>query len=214
MKYDAVIFDMDGLLLDTERLALLAFTEACAVLKVNVDKTVYMQCIGTTEARTRNILTNALGDAFPYDELARLWSERYKTEAIEKPVALKEGARELLERIHAESLPMALATSTDYDKAVVKLKNTELFEFFDIVVTGDQVKEGKPHPETYIKAAEGLGQAPKNCLAVEDSDNGVRSAYAAGMAVIQIPDLVEPAADVRSLRHLILRSLRDVKYYL
>ena len=214
MKYDAVIFDMDGLLLDTERVAFEAFVEACESLKVRVDRTVYMQRVGTTAAKTREILVNALGKSFPYDALERVWSEKYARGSSAKAVPLKDGAEALLERVRKARLPMALATSTAHEEAVVRLESVGLLDFFELIVAGDQVHQGKPDAETYLKAAEGLGLSANRCLAIEDSDNGVRSAHVAGMAVIQVPDLVEPADEVRLLGHIILGSLGDVERYL
>ena len=173
-----------------------------------------MQRLGTTAAKTREILVDALGKAFPYDALERVWSEKYASGSLAKAVPLKDGAEVLLERVRKARLPMALATSTAHEEAVVKLKSVGLLDFFELIVGGDQVHQGKPDPETYLKAAEGLNLSANRCLAIEDSDNGVRSAHVAGMAVIQVPDLVEPADDVRLLGHIILGSLIDVERYL
>ena len=86
-------------------------------------------------------------------------------------------------------------------------------EKFVAIVGGDQVQKSKPHPDIYFKAAAILGVTPKNCLALEDSENGVRSAVSAGMTVVQIPDLVQPSLDLRGLGHIVLGSLRDVANY-
>lgn len=109
---------------------------------------------------------------------------------------------------------MALATSTAHDEARVRLENAGLLDFFELIVAGDQVEHGKPDPEIYLKAAEGLELSTHQCLAIEDSDNGVRAAHSAGMVVIQVPDLAQPADHVRALGHTVLQSLGEVERYL
>jgi HAD superfamily hydrolase (TIGR01509 family) len=208
MKHSAVIFDLDGLLLDTERPALRAFDEACECMRLTLDRSIYLQCIGTTEFRTREILVEALGEAALYDELRRAWGERY---ALQGPASLKDGAVELLQTMNRSGVPIALATSTFYEKAMEKLRRAEILDYFNAIVTGDQVARGKPDPEIYLQAAMKLNALPGLCVAIEDSDNGVRAAHAAGMTVIQVPDLAPPADDVRALGHLVLESLRDVE---
>jgi len=214
MKHDAVIFDMDGLLLDTERLALQSFLVACEALDIAADASLYLQCIGTTKQRTREILVRALGETFSYDDLYRVWSEEFDRSATEKAISVKNGALQLLNQVRTARLPMALATSTPHERAVRQLQNAGLFDFFDSIIGGDHVRRGKPDAEIYLKAAGILGVSPARCLAIEDSDNGVRSAHAAGMTVIQVPDLVQPADDVRNLGHRIMKSLADVGRYL
>ncbi len=108
------------------------------------------------------------------------------------------------------SIPAAVATSTNKDVAEIKLRLAGLDQYFDHITTGCEVSHGKPHPEIYLLAASRLGVDPKLCLAFEDSNNGVRSAIAASMQTYQIPDLVEPCAEVKALKPIIRRSLLDV----
>lgn len=214
MAYKAVIFDMDGLLLDSERIALDTFLEACRTFGFQPDRNIYMRCIGTNFSRVKEILMEGYGETFPYDDVFKLWTEKYTSEAFEKPVPLKDGAQELLKRIRSDRIPMAVATSTAYDKAVLKLKNAGILDFFKVIIAGDQVENSKPDPEIYRKAAEGLGVSAGDCLVFEDSNNGVRSAHAAGMEVVQIPDLVEPTDKTKALGHTILPSLLQVEDYM
>ena len=128
-------------------------------------------------------------------------------------VPLKNGATELLARLTALAIPIAVATSTSSDRARQKLRSAGILTHFTAVIGGDQVTNSKPHPDIYANAADVLGVTPAKCLALEDSENGVRSATSAGMTVIQIPDLVQPTQALRSLGHIILNSLRDVRTY-
>ncbi len=214
MTPDAVIFDMDGLLLDTERIALRAFRAACAEVGVEADEAVYFRCIGTNAAATTRILRDGYGPGFPLDRIQTLWDEKYAADALARPVPLKAGAGELLNRLAAHGTAMAVATSTAYTLAATKLTNAGIFGHFDFVVAGDQVSQGKPDPEIYATAAQRLGLDAGRCLALEDSDNGVRSALGAGLQVIQIPDLVPPAQEVRAFGHPIMASLHDVAQHL
>ena len=205
----AVVFDMDGLLLDTERIAMAMFEQACALHGVTFDRALYERCIGTSMQGTREILERALGVEV-YDRVGHEWSRLYDARVGTQAVDVKDGARELLDLARGAGLPIALATSTATPLARTKLGLAGLDHYFAAIVGGDAVARGKPHPEPYLTAARTLGIEPRRCWAIEDSDNGVRAAHAAGLFVFQVPDLVQPAADVRGLGHRVVRSLRDV----
>jgi HAD superfamily hydrolase (TIGR01509 family) len=207
---EALVLDMDGLLLDTERIALETFELACRANNFGVDREVYFQCIGSNGAGTRAILLRALGNGFPYDRISKDWAARYHERVMTKPVDLKAGAIELLELVQRLGLPVALATSTRTELANTKLRLAGLDRFFAAVIGGDAVTHGKPHPEPYLAATRLLGRSPSACWAVEDSDAGVRAAHGAGLFVLQVPDLVQPSAAVRSLGHAVVDSLHDV----
>jgi len=205
----AIVFDMDGLLLDTERIALEMFEKACARHDLVVERAVYERCIGTSVSGTREILERALGAAV-YARVSREWFDLYEARVTTQAVDLKDGAREVLELAHGLGLPIALATSTATAIAQTKLRLADLDRYFVTIVGGDAVARGKPNPEPYLLAAQRLGKQPGECWAVEDSDNGVRAAHAAGMFVLQVPDLVPPVDDVRRLGHRVVASLHDV----
>jgi HAD superfamily hydrolase (TIGR01509 family) len=211
MKINAVIFDMDGLLLDTERIAVSAFIEACRDCQFEPDLEIYHQCIGTTYARAQEILITGYGSDFPFDAVYKLWETRYDDETLHKPVPLKNGARSLLHYLQTKGIKRAVVTSSSQSHAIRKLANAGILDFFQFVLCGDQVTKGKPDPEIYLTACEKVGEDPAMCLALEDSDNGVRSAMKAGLNVIQVPDLKEPSAEVKALGHTILKSLVEVE---
>ena len=205
----AIVFDMDGLLLDTERLALAAFEKACSRHDVVVDRAIYDRCIGTSSDGTREILQTAFGQDL-YLRIYRDWSQLYRRRVTTRAVDLKDGAIEILEMARGMKLPLALATSTQTELANTKLRLAGLAAFFAAIIGGDAVARAKPHPEPYLAAARALGRLPAECWAIEDSDNGVRAAHAAGLTVFQVPDLVQPSAAVRGLGHTVLPNLHDV----
>ncbi|MFC1890795.1 HAD family hydrolase [Thermodesulfobacteriota bacterium] len=214
MKYKAVIFDMDGLLLDTERIALDAFIETCERFDLEPDMEVYMKCIGTNNEKTREIFSDGFGPSFSYDAFSKVWFEKYRVSISNNPIPVKSGAIDLLEYLQQLKFKTAVATSTEYKTAVKKLTGTELKSYFKNIVGGDQVEKGKPDPEIYLKVSTLLAEDPKDCLVLEDSDNGVIAASGAGMDVIQIPDLKQPSEKIKDMGHMVLTSLNDVKRFL
>jgi HAD superfamily hydrolase (TIGR01509 family) len=115
-----------------------------------------------------------------------------------------------LKYLEKERVKKAVATSTNHSLAVKELTNAKINRYFDFVLGGDQISKGKPNPEMYLTVCERLREKPGDCLALEDSDNGVISAFEAGLTVIQIPDLVEPSVKVKVLGHKVMQSLEEV----
>nr|WP_321386086.1 HAD family phosphatase [uncultured Vibrio sp.] len=208
MNYQAAIFDMDGLLLDTERVCMRVFQEACEVQKLPFYDEVYLSIIGRNAAGIEAIFRKAYGNDL--DRLHQEWRTRYNAVVKHQAIPVKEGVVELLEWLKEQSLPIAVATSTAKDVAKIKLELAGLSKYFDNLTTGCEVNNGKPDPEIYLLAANRLNVEPTKCLAFEDSNNGVRAAVAANMSTYQIPDLVEPCDEVRQFGHAIVPSLHDV----
>ena len=210
MKPKAVIFDMDGLLLDSERVALAMFVDTCRQFGLDPDVKVYYRCIGGNAARTRHIMREGYGDSFPLDAIEKAWRSRYESEAASRPFPVKAGAAELLSFLQSAKAKKAVVTSTARKIALTKMSNAGLLGHFDLLIGGDEITRSKPDPEIYLSACRRLGESPSNCLALEDSDNGVFSAHAAGLTVIQIPDLVQPSQSMIGLGHIIVSSLAEV----
>ena len=210
MKYKAAIFDMDGLLLDTERIFRDAFKKTCEVLGYEFDKSLFVKLIGTNSVKTKEIMINGFGKGFNYDIFRDNWLWNVKDYLSNNSIPVKEGAVKILEKIKAIPLPMAVATSTKYSDAVKSLESTGILNYFNFIVAGDQVSKGKPDPEIYRMTADKFGVMPDECIVFEDSENGVKSAYGAGMDVIQVPDLLEPSIELKSRGHRIYDSLDDV----
>jgi len=206
-----VLCDMDGLLLDSERLARDAFVRACRDHGWEPDLAVYHLCIGSTYEKTRELLTDAYGSKFPYETIDTSWSAHYHARLAERPVPVKSGAEELLVYLRGVGTPVALVTSTRRTTAEQKLSDSGLLEFFEQLICGGETDRGKPNPDPYLAAAAGLRLDPSSCWALEDSANGVRAAHGAGCLVYQVPDLVEPTDDLRELGHRIVGDLHAVR---
>jgi HAD superfamily hydrolase (TIGR01509 family) len=211
--FAAIIFDMDGLLLDTERIALSAFLQTCTDLGLPAREDLFIRCIGTNQSRGREVLQEGLQGQVDHLLFEDVWDRHYIARTTDNPIPLKNGAAELLEHVSSLQMPAAVATSTRSSRARDKLRSAGILSRFDLVVGGDQVSNSKPAPDIYLKAAQMLKVRPEACLALEDSENGVRAAVAAGMAVVQIPDLVSPSPALRALGHIVLSSLNDVATY-
>ena len=143
-SYNAVIFDMDGLLLDTERIALKYFIQACRAFDFEPDIDVYVRCIGTNPAATQVILTEGYGPEFPYEAIREVWTENYQKAVRGKPIPLKSGAENLLSHLKQNDTRLAVATSTQQETAIHKLQNAGMLHFFEKVIGGDQVANSKP----------------------------------------------------------------------
>ena len=206
----AVVFDMDGLLVDTERIARDGFLHACRANGVRPNPEVYLRCIGTTMKRTRELLIEGHAPGFPYDAITASWNDYCDLHMVRRSPPLKPGAREVLETVRRYDIPCALATATRDPEASERLVSVGLDEFFAVKVTGDRVAKGKPDPETYRTATALLGVNPAHAWALEDSTHGARSALAAGLRVFQIPDLVPPDEATLALGPTLLESLFDV----
>jgi HAD superfamily hydrolase (TIGR01509 family) len=211
MNVAAVIFDMDGLLLDSETLARAAFDDTCGHFGLGEQTALFMQCVGTNQERGKHVLREGLRGKADDVAFGQHWNAKCVEYMSDAEIPLKTGAAELLQELKGAGVPMAVATSTSNPRATQMLQNAGMLQVFDAVVSGDQVTRSKPLPDIYLRAAELLGVRAGGCLALEDSENGVRSALAAGMTVIQVPDLVEPSDEVRELGHTILGSLHDVR---
>ncbi len=210
MNYNAAIFDMDGLLLDTERVCLRVFEQACQTVGVPFLREVYLSVIGCNAAGIEQGLKAGYGPDLDYSRLHKEWRKGYDAVVKHHPIPVKEGVIELLEWLKQHNIPTAVATSTQKEVATIKLRLANLDHYFDSLTTGCEVVNGKPDPEIYLLAAQRLSVDPQQCLAFEDSNNGVRSAIAAKMHTFQIPDLVEPNDTIRALGHHIRPSLQHV----
>jgi HAD superfamily hydrolase (TIGR01509 family) len=203
----AVVFDMDGLLFDTEKLHARAALTAAKEVGCRLDIEVFRLLIGTTEAR--QILLAHYGDSYPFDELRIAWGRQFRRLA-EAGLELKAGAVELLGLLDELGLPRAIATSSSHATVRSHLAVHGLAQRFHIIVARGDYIASKPAPDSFLKAAEQLAVDPQWCLALEDSHNGIRAASAAGMMTVMVPDLIEPTDEIQRLC-LVVPSLHDVR---
>lgn len=206
----AVIFDMDGLMLDTERLAQIAWQKAGAERGFSFPVDVYLAAVGRTKQDTGIIFQQAFGASFPFDELYARKQELFYTMLESEPIPTKAGLFELLDLVDELGLAKAVATSTARPLALKKLTTTGLLARFTTIVGGDEVAHGKPAPDIFLAAAARLGVDAARCLVLEDSEAGVWAAHAAGMTPIMVPDLKTPSTEVAKLARMVVSSLHEV----
>jgi len=210
----AVIFDMDGLMLDTERLALAAWQQASAALGLRCDPDVARRMVGRNQADAMAIVREHHGADFPVDAVMAESAAAYEAIVAREGIALKPGLAALLDWLAGERIATAVATSTRRGRALTKLERTGLLQRFTAIVGGDEVARGKPAPDIFLAAAARLAHAPERCIVLEDSEPGLHGAHAAGIAPIMVPDLHPPSADLLALAPLVLASLDDVRLHL
>ncbi|MCZ4304805.1 HAD family phosphatase [Zoogloeaceae bacterium G21618-S1] len=206
----AVVFDMDGLLLDSERIAYDIGRQVSLDLGIPWTHEVAMQMIGLNSREHEPLLKGAFGNDYPLDAHRAEFGLRYEAVIATGSIPLKPGVLELFDALEAAGLPRAVATSTRRSRALPKLNAVGLLDRVQIVVAGDEVARGKPAPDIFLAAAERLGQRPADCLALEDSNAGVRAARDAGMRVVMVPDLLTPGDDIRASGILVVDSLLDI----
>ncbi|MDR1257268.1 MAG: HAD family phosphatase [Spirochaetaceae bacterium] len=191
-----VIFDFDGTVADTERFSLEAWPKVSRELGYRVTEEMTRCCVGVNEATERRILCAEFGDAFPYGKIRDEISILHRKSAEKDGIAVKKGFATLIARIKKAALPYALATSTHRKGIGWKLECAGLNGVFQSIVCGDEVENGKPAPDIFLKAARMMNRAPEDCIGIEDSEAGLRGLQSAGIHSVFIKDLITPARDV------------------
>jgi HAD superfamily hydrolase (TIGR01509 family) len=205
----AAIFDMDGLMFDTERLTIPFWTEAGINFGYNITFDVVLKMVGISSGKARLVLLDEYGADFPYDKIRDEFKLLVKKEFEKNGVPHKPGLVYLLDRLCAAKIPLAVATSTHRSTALDMLERAGVLDRFTAVTGGDEVVNGKPAPDIFLTAAEKLGQPPSACAGFEDSPAGLRGLHAAGIRSIFIKDVIEPPREVLSTVWKICRDLSE-----
>lgn len=208
--FTAAIFDMDGLLIDSERATLRAWTEAALALGVVLRESDYLQVVGKAAQDSHAILQGHLGGVAPFEQaMVAVRAALEEGEGREVLFPLKPGAAALLAQLQAAGIPCAVASSSRTDEITHRLARVGVLQHFAAVAGGNEVLRGKPDPALYALAAARLGVDPARCLAFEDSHNGACAALAAGMGLVVVPDLLQPAPEVAQACLAVLGSLEE-----
>lgn len=209
MGIGALIFDMDGLLFDTERLAAATWAEGARSLGFELSEDMLRGAVGLDHVLSRAYYHQLFEGRFPYDEVTKLHRELFRSHVRQKGVPVKPGVGDILDEAHCLGLRVALGTSSRAVYAHTMLWLAGIVERFHVLATRDLVQAGKPAPDIFLKAAHLLGVHPDTCLVFEDSHNGINAAHAAGMRVVMVPDLIEPTADLRAKCVAVMPSLSE-----
>lgn len=210
-KIDAVIFDMDGVLIDSERLSFKCFQEVLKDYDYEMDEKIYLKFIGRNIDGIGEVLKKEYGDDFPFEDIYKKKSKLAVEFTIKNGVKVKPDVHELLDYLNTKKYKIAVATSTRRERALELLEEAGVKDKVNCVVCGDQVEHSKPNPEIFLKAADALEVKPEKCMVIEDSDAGITAAHAAKMIGIHVPDMKELEERTKKLAFKICRNLTDVK---
>jgi HAD superfamily hydrolase (TIGR01509 family) len=214
LKFELIIFDMEGLMFDTEKISFVSWRDAAALYGYQIDDEIFRKTIGANLISTKDIYLKYFGSSFPIEEIL---TERVRiSEEIIRlnGVPIKKGLYDLLDYLSQINIKKAVATSTSRNRAVNLLRLAGIDSCFDYLLCGDEIKKSKPDPEIFLKVSDKLGCSPQRCLVLEDSEAGIEAAHKAGMFPIMIPDMKEPDGLTQTLIFKKMDNLLDVKYFL
>ena len=188
----AVIFDMDGLMIDSERVTYDGYVIECGKLGRTMDKEFYKKLLGCPVPAIHQMFREKFGQAFPIEDIMKIVHEYVERTFEEDGVPVKDGLIALLQYLKTHSYKTIVATSSTRDRVDRILKSAGLTGYFDDSICGNEVTKGKPDPEIFLRACEKLGVKPSEALVLEDSEMGIMAAYSAGIPVICVPDMKYP----------------------
>lgn len=208
---NAVIFDMDGVLIDTEKHYNVAWCEAARLAGYDFTREHALMLRSCDANMASQMMKNIFGEEFDYFAIRevrrKIVAERLEKYGLEK----KPGIDEILEYLQKNGIKAAVATATPIELTLQHLEKIGVKDKFDKIVSAKQVEHGKPAPDVYLYACSQIGEKPENCIAVEDSPNGIKSAYAAGCKPVMVPDLTQPDDEIKPLLYGVADTLIDLK---
>lgn len=213
-EYKAVVFDMDGVIFDSERLVIECWKEVADKYGIADIERACEACLGVNATETRESFKRFYGQDFPYDEYKKEMSEMFHSRYDGGRLPTKVGVKELLQYLKEQGKKVGLASSTRKVVVVQELTDAGLIEYFDVVVGGDMVTRSKPQPDIFLKACEELGVKPEEAFAIEDSYNGIRAAFAGKLRPLMVPDLMPVTEEMQELAECVFETLLDVKEFL
>lgn len=210
-KIQAVVFDMDGLMFDTERIWYESVLKVNELYGTNIPESLVLECVGLRTDATNKLLQERMGDGFDI-KLFRRWQTEIMTNRLNSEgLPIKAGLIKLLEFLKAKHIKMAIASSSSVEQIEACFRQASFKnEYFECIIDGGMVEKSKPHPEIYQIACQKLGVAPQNTLAVEDSEVGVLSAVAGGLNAVWIPDFKTISVDAQKLLFAQFKTLDEI----
>ena len=206
-----VIFDMDGVLIDTERISFNSYKEVFKEYDYEMSEEFYLKLIGHNVKSIKEIMLDNYGENFPFDEIYEK-KVKLSVDTIERDgVIVKKGVHELIDYLKDNNYKIAVATSTRKQRAHYLLKEIGIFDKIDYVICGDQVTNSKPDPEIFLKASWGINIESENCIVIEDSEAGITAAHNAKIRSINVPDMKMPNDNIKKLSYKICDNLIKVK---
>jgi len=210
MGKEAVIFDMDGVIFDTEKVYLDIWQRVFEKYGYKMTKEIYALVLGTGRENVKKVFVSHFGSDLPIDDMYIEKDENLAKE-IEKGVPLKSGVYEILEYLKENDFKIALATSAISKRAFKQLKQANIENFFNAIVCRDEVKETKPNPDIFLKAADKLMVKPEQCIVIEDSSAGIEAAFNAGMVPIHVVDLKEADEKILNNSYKSFNDLNEIR---
>ncbi len=199
MKVKAILFDLDGVLLDTEKIYHKYWKQAAAEFGYDLADEIFLRLRSCDSSIARRIVDTAAGVDGAYDRIRERRKELMKDSAQKDGFELKDGVIEFLSAIRDLPVRKAIVTASSLEKKRAVLADLGIADYFDEIISVKEVPRGKPFPDVYLFACEKLGLRPEECLAIEDSPNGIRSAYRAGTRVVMVPDLTGPDEELAGM---------------
>ena len=213
-KINTVIFDMDGVIFDTERVYLETWTEVFEKYGYNMTREIYTSVMGIGRKNVMNTFKSIYGDDLPIDNMYKEKDEILYRKIEKGEIPTKDGVEEVLKFLKENNYNIALATSAKRNRVDKHLNDSNLKGIFDVIVCGDEVKKSKPNPEIFLYVANKLNINRKNCIVIEDSLSGVKAGNNAGMLVVNIPDLRECDDEMKKYSHKVFKNLIEFKEYM